>query len=240
VFINGMITCLPVFTLFPIMSIIARRSGLSFIIWILIGCVLSLGALMDTSFGAFGPTVECSVNIKRPSQAQFSCSSLHPHRKAAEAPPTASLRPRLHWHAPSDLPCPLRYFHYPCNTTSWAGTWYTSSSLCSPDSLWCLRGAFPMRSGTMSTIDLTEIVGTKDAKRSIGHGVQEIYVRTVCLTDCILLENMDIVGEHWTAGSSFLVLGRSAASHRGKEEIFGLRRPLFPFSGMDAASVIWR
>ncbi|KAJ7812394.1 major facilitator superfamily transporter, partial [Mycena olivaceomarginata] len=52
VFINGLMTCLPVFTLFPIMSMIARRSGLSIIVWVLVGCVLGLGALMDTSFGA--------------------------------------------------------------------------------------------------------------------------------------------------------------------------------------------
>lgn len=52
-FINGMITCLPVFALFPIMSIIAQHYGLSFVIWAMIGCVLALGALMDTAFGPF-------------------------------------------------------------------------------------------------------------------------------------------------------------------------------------------
>ncbi|KAJ7110829.1 major facilitator superfamily domain-containing protein [Mycena crocata] len=52
VFFNGMCTCLPVFVLFPLMSVIAQRSGLSVVIWVLIGCVLALGALMDTSFGA--------------------------------------------------------------------------------------------------------------------------------------------------------------------------------------------
>ncbi|KAJ7760685.1 major facilitator superfamily domain-containing protein [Mycena maculata] len=52
VFVNGMITCLPVFALFPIISSIAQRFGLSIVVWGLIGCVLALGALMDTSFGA--------------------------------------------------------------------------------------------------------------------------------------------------------------------------------------------
>ncbi|KAJ7220196.1 major facilitator superfamily domain-containing protein [Mycena pura] len=52
VFINGMLTCLPVFALFPIMSVIAQRSGVSFVVYALIGCVLALGAMMDTSFGA--------------------------------------------------------------------------------------------------------------------------------------------------------------------------------------------
>ncbi|KAJ6553625.1 major facilitator superfamily domain-containing protein [Mycena vulgaris] len=61
VFINGMITCLPVFALFPIMSIIAQRSGLTTVVWILIGCVLVLGALMDTSFGAIFMFVTASA-----------------------------------------------------------------------------------------------------------------------------------------------------------------------------------
>ncbi|KAJ7116527.1 major facilitator superfamily domain-containing protein, partial [Mycena epipterygia] len=61
VFINGMITCLPVFALFPIMSIIAQRYGLSLVIWALVGCVLALGALMDTAFGAIFMFVTASV-----------------------------------------------------------------------------------------------------------------------------------------------------------------------------------
>ncbi|KAJ7183249.1 major facilitator superfamily transporter [Mycena filopes] len=61
VFINGMITCLPVFTLFPIMSLIARHFGLSFVVYGLVGCVLALGALMDTSFGAIFMFVTASA-----------------------------------------------------------------------------------------------------------------------------------------------------------------------------------
>ncbi|KAJ7667205.1 major facilitator superfamily domain-containing protein [Mycena rosella] len=61
VFINGMISCLPVFGLFPIMSMIAQRSGLTFVIWILVGCVLALGALLDTSYGAIFMLVTASA-----------------------------------------------------------------------------------------------------------------------------------------------------------------------------------
>ncbi|KAJ7163902.1 major facilitator superfamily domain-containing protein [Mycena crocata] len=61
VFFNGMCTCLPVFALFPLMSIIAQRWGLSFVVWVLIGCVLALGALMDTSFGAIFMFVTASA-----------------------------------------------------------------------------------------------------------------------------------------------------------------------------------
>ncbi|KAJ7352327.1 major facilitator superfamily domain-containing protein [Mycena albidolilacea] len=52
VFINGMITCLPVFALFPVISIVARHCGISLVVYCLVGCILGLAALMDTSFGA--------------------------------------------------------------------------------------------------------------------------------------------------------------------------------------------
>ncbi|KAJ7671505.1 major facilitator superfamily domain-containing protein [Mycena polygramma] len=61
VFINGLITCLPVFALFPVMSMIARHFGISFVVWGLVGCVLALGALMDTSFGAIFMFVTASA-----------------------------------------------------------------------------------------------------------------------------------------------------------------------------------
>ncbi|KAJ7679068.1 major facilitator superfamily transporter [Mycena polygramma] len=61
VFMNGMMTCLPVFALFPLMSIIARRAGISFVVWILLGCVLALGALMDTAYGAIFMFVTASA-----------------------------------------------------------------------------------------------------------------------------------------------------------------------------------
>ncbi|KAJ7911437.1 major facilitator superfamily domain-containing protein [Mycena leptocephala] len=52
VFLSGLSTCIPIFALFPIMSLIAKESGLSFMIWIFMGCMLVLGAIMDSSFGA--------------------------------------------------------------------------------------------------------------------------------------------------------------------------------------------
>lgn len=53
VFIFSLATTLPIFALFPIMSLIAQKSGLSSTVWILIGCVLVLGAMMDPAFGMF-------------------------------------------------------------------------------------------------------------------------------------------------------------------------------------------
>ncbi|KAJ7075174.1 major facilitator superfamily domain-containing protein [Mycena belliarum] len=52
VFIFGLSTCLPIFAILPLISLVAQKSGLTFGIWILVGCVLVLGAMMDSSFGA--------------------------------------------------------------------------------------------------------------------------------------------------------------------------------------------
>ncbi|KAK7032726.1 efflux pump azaL [Favolaschia claudopus] len=52
VFRNAMITCLPAFALFPIISAVARQSGRTTIVYCLVGLILALGALMDTGFGA--------------------------------------------------------------------------------------------------------------------------------------------------------------------------------------------
>ncbi|KAJ7185424.1 major facilitator superfamily transporter [Mycena filopes] len=53
VFIGGISTCLPIFALFPVMSVIAKGQGeLTPLVWVLVGCVLGLGALLDTAFGA--------------------------------------------------------------------------------------------------------------------------------------------------------------------------------------------
>ncbi|KAJ7486878.1 major facilitator superfamily domain-containing protein [Mycena latifolia] len=52
VFIVGMSTCLPIFALFPLMSTVAQHTGLTPVVWTLIGCVIALAAVLDTSFGA--------------------------------------------------------------------------------------------------------------------------------------------------------------------------------------------
>ncbi|KAJ7510515.1 major facilitator superfamily domain-containing protein [Mycena galericulata] len=61
VFFAGMITCLPIFALFPVISIIAQRSGLSVVVWVLVGCILALGSLMDLCFGAIFMFITASV-----------------------------------------------------------------------------------------------------------------------------------------------------------------------------------
>ncbi|KAJ7895065.1 major facilitator superfamily transporter [Mycena leptocephala] len=62
VFLSGLSTCIPIFALFPIMSLIAKESGLSFMIWIFMGCMLVLGAIMDSSFArAIGPALSTSL-----------------------------------------------------------------------------------------------------------------------------------------------------------------------------------
>ncbi|KAJ6546345.1 major facilitator superfamily domain-containing protein [Mycena sp. CBHHK59/15] len=61
VFINGLATCLPAFALFPLTSVVAQRYGVAGPVWGLVGCVLALGALMDTSFGAIFMYVTASA-----------------------------------------------------------------------------------------------------------------------------------------------------------------------------------
>ncbi|KAJ7026612.1 major facilitator superfamily domain-containing protein [Mycena alexandri] len=52
VFIGGISTSLLIFALFPVMSVIAKREGVTPVVWVLIACVLALGALLDTAFAA--------------------------------------------------------------------------------------------------------------------------------------------------------------------------------------------
>ncbi|KAJ7486967.1 major facilitator superfamily domain-containing protein [Mycena latifolia] len=51
-FIAGLCTCLPIFALFPAMSLVAQHGGLTPLVWALLGCLLALGALLGTAFGA--------------------------------------------------------------------------------------------------------------------------------------------------------------------------------------------
>ncbi|KAJ7354216.1 major facilitator superfamily domain-containing protein [Mycena albidolilacea] len=61
VFVGALTACLPIFALFPIISVIAQRDGVSPIIWVLIGCMLVLGGLMDLAFGAIFMFVQASA-----------------------------------------------------------------------------------------------------------------------------------------------------------------------------------
>ncbi|KAJ6540829.1 major facilitator superfamily domain-containing protein [Mycena vulgaris] len=60
-FIVGISMCLPIFALLPLISIIVQRTGLTPVVWILVGCVLGLGALMATSFGVIFMFLSASV-----------------------------------------------------------------------------------------------------------------------------------------------------------------------------------
>ncbi|KAJ7284947.1 major facilitator superfamily domain-containing protein [Mycena rebaudengoi] len=51
-FLSGVLAFLPVWLLFPVISTIAKGSGLSCMVWILLGCLLALSALVDTAYGA--------------------------------------------------------------------------------------------------------------------------------------------------------------------------------------------
>ncbi|KAJ7690108.1 hypothetical protein B0H17DRAFT_1290721 [Mycena rosella] len=117
VFINGIIACIPVFTLLPIMSLIARRFGLNFVIWILIGCVLALGALMDAAFGAIFMFVTASApKSSRGTANGLSQTSVALARAIGPAMSTS-------------------LFSLSVQHNLLGGLWFTSSTLCSLASL---------------------------------------------------------------------------------------------------------
>lgn len=53
IFFAGMSAFLPIFALFPIMSILTQRVGFSHIIWFLLASLLALSAVMDMAYGEY-------------------------------------------------------------------------------------------------------------------------------------------------------------------------------------------
>lgn len=51
VFVTAMSSFLPIFALFPVISFITRRWGVSPLVWALLACQLSLSVVMDMAFG---------------------------------------------------------------------------------------------------------------------------------------------------------------------------------------------
>jgi MFS family permease len=147
VFINGMRTCLPIFALFPVINMIARHFGLSFVVYCLVGCIVALAAGMDVAYGPLSP---CPSSLHlTPLQAQSSCLSRlrHPSRAAG-----VYMECRKLWFRslePSDRRCLLPYFRFRSNIISFRGTWFTWFFSCFLGLLWYLRGSFRKRYGTM-------------------------------------------------------------------------------------------
>jgi len=65
VFVYGVSSFLPIFTLFPIMSITAQQHGVNAFTWICIGCMLVLMVFMDMAFGCIFMFVTASAPSKR-------------------------------------------------------------------------------------------------------------------------------------------------------------------------------
>ncbi|KAG5353035.1 hypothetical protein C0989_011003 [Termitomyces sp. Mn162] len=83
VFITGVAVFLPIFALFPIMSLNAREFGVNAFTWISIGSIIGLMTLMDMSYGKFildlahydtPLTVGCLIKVV------YSCTSHLQHR----------------------------------------------------------------------------------------------------------------------------------------------------------------
>ncbi|KAJ7654291.1 major facilitator superfamily domain-containing protein [Mycena rosella] len=61
VFIAGISASLPIFALFPVMNAVVQGTGRTPVVWALLGCILVLGALLDTSFAAIFMYVTASA-----------------------------------------------------------------------------------------------------------------------------------------------------------------------------------
>jgi MFS family permease len=51
VFITGMSSFLPIFLLFPVMNLLARRWGVSPLVWVAVAFQLAIAMVMDMSYG---------------------------------------------------------------------------------------------------------------------------------------------------------------------------------------------
>ena len=51
IFIAGICSFLPIFLLFPVMNLLARRWGLSPIVWVAVACQLAMAIVMDMAYG---------------------------------------------------------------------------------------------------------------------------------------------------------------------------------------------
>ncbi|KAF8896538.1 major facilitator superfamily transporter [Infundibulicybe gibba] len=65
IFLGGMMTFMPIFLLFPVMSSIAQRSGVNLAVWVIIVVLLSLMAFMDMAYGSIFMYVTASSPNKR-------------------------------------------------------------------------------------------------------------------------------------------------------------------------------
>ena len=52
VFLAAISAFIPIYALSPVMNLIARRNGLSYIVWVVLGCQLSACSVMGLGFGA--------------------------------------------------------------------------------------------------------------------------------------------------------------------------------------------
>lgn len=130
VFIWSMMTFIPVFMMFPVISLYAKAFGVGMPVWILMTTMLTLLFFMDTAYGTRCPPLRCLNQITDRLQAASSCTLPNPLRTLARSerqmdshkPPS---RPRV----PSDQPCPTRSLPSPSDTTSSADTGSMPSSV---------------------------------------------------------------------------------------------------------------
>jgi hypothetical protein len=77
VFVTSISAFIPIYSLSPIMNLLVRRNGFSYLIWVVLGCQLSASLVMELGYGAYPLTDNLSQESIKLSldQVVFTCTS---------------------------------------------------------------------------------------------------------------------------------------------------------------------
>lgn len=65
IFVTSLSAFIPIFLIFPVVNIVAKKLGVSLLVWVLVGCQLVLLFFMDTAYGCIFMYITASAPNKR-------------------------------------------------------------------------------------------------------------------------------------------------------------------------------
>lgn len=71
VFVTSISAFIPIYALSPIMNLLVRRNGFSYVVWVVLGCQLSASLVMELGYGA--SSVRSRASLLNLAQAVFTC-----------------------------------------------------------------------------------------------------------------------------------------------------------------------
>lgn len=80
VFVTSISAFIPIYSLSPIMNLLVRRNGFSYLIWVVLGCQLSASLVMELGYGAYPFTDNLSPGVY---QAKFGLGCVYMYITAA-------------------------------------------------------------------------------------------------------------------------------------------------------------